>query len=124
MILPRLSNLSIYFKGDNKNINLRITAHDQISELDDLVVDRGSIPLLNDVVSCPPLTLLHYPSWPDSSRCHLALIHAWPSCALTRAWLYLFDWQLISSSHHNRDSGQDVAAHKCLANENIHKNSF
>lgn len=97
-----------------KNTNLCIIAHDQVSELNNLVVDGGPVPLLDDVVGCPPLTLLHYPSWPDSSRHHLGLVHVWSGCAWARAWLYLFDWQLVSSSHHNREGGQDVAAHKRL----------
>lgn len=54
--------------------NLRVIARDQVSELQDLVVDGGPVPLLDDVVGRPPLTLLHHSSRAYSH--YLALVHA------------------------------------------------
>lgn len=72
-----------------KRTNLRVIAHDQVSELHDFVVDGGPVPLLDDVVGRPPLALLHHSSWAHSSSHYLALIHAWSGsiCALGGAWL-------------------------------------
>lgn len=39
---------------------LGIMPHDQVSELNDLVVDGGAIPLLNDVVGGPALPFLYH----------------------------------------------------------------
>lgn len=55
--------------------NLGVIPHDQVSELCDLVVDGGPVPLLNDVVGRPPLALLHHSSRPHYSSHHLPLLH-------------------------------------------------
>ena len=104
-----------------KTANLSVIAHDKVPEFHNFVVYRGPIPLLNDVVSRPPFALLHNSSRPHHYSCssssphHLALLHIPGNIrAVGGARLQLLDWQLVSSSHHDRDSGQDVAAHQCL----------
>lgn len=101
--------------------NLSIIAHDEVSEFHDFIVNGGPVPLLDDIVGCPPFTLLHHssrPHQPSSSSQHLALLQtSCAICAVGGAWLQLLDWQLVSSSHYNRDGGQNVAAHQCLGTD-------
>lgn len=99
-----------------KLTDLSVIARDQISELHNLIIDGGAVSLLNNIVGCPPLALLHHPSLAYCSPCHLALLHdrSGHVCTVGGAWLQLLDWQLVSTSHHNRDSGEDVAVHQRL----------
>lgn len=104
--------------------NLGVVAHDEVPELHDLVVDGGTVPLLDDVVGGPLLALLHHhaarthhahASTPAAAAAshHLGRLHGpgW----VGGARLQLLDGQLVApSSHHHGDGGQDVAAHQRL----------
>lgn len=48
--------------------DLGVVAHDEVPELHDLVVDGGAVPLLDDVVGCPLLPLLHHAARPHHAH--------------------------------------------------------
>lgn len=76
--------------------HLGICAHDQVLQLDDFVIDRGAIPLLDDVVCGPPFSFFGGLQLLDAPR-------------------YLFNGHFLLP-HHHRHCGQNgpIAAHQSL----------
>lgn len=101
-------------------IYLCIVAHNQVSELHNLIIDGGSVSLLDDIVRRSSFTLLNHNSRPHAACHHRVLLHARPCCVSAGGgdWRELFDGQLVCSSpHHNRNGGENVAAHQRLGTE-------